>query len=98
MDFIEEHSQTIIEMMLVYVPKLLLALLVLIVGFWVIKRVVKLLDRTLAKREVDTTLRSFLDSLVSVLFKALLLISVASMVGIETTSFIAVLAAEGKEY
>jgi len=95
MDFIEEHSQTIIEMILVYGPKLLLALLVLVVGFLVIKRVVKLLDYTLAKREVDSTLRGFLDSLVGVLFKALLLISVASMVGIETTSFIAVLAAGG---
>ena len=78
-----------------YGPKLLLAILVLIVGFWIIKRVVKLLDRGLAKKDVEPTLRSFLDSLVSVLLKALLLISVASMIGIATTSFIAVLGAAG---
>ena len=95
MEFIEKHSQTIVELGLSYGPRLLLALLVLFVGFWIIKRVVGLLDHAMLKKEVEVTLRRFLSSLVSILFKTLLLISVASMVGVETTSFIAVLGAAG---
>ncbi|MEZ5523385.1 MAG: mechanosensitive ion channel [Pseudomonadales bacterium] len=95
MEFVEKHSQTIVEMVMQYGPKLLLAILVLIVGFWIIKRVVRLLDRALDKKGVEVTLSRFLESLTSIMLKALLLISVASMVGIETTSFIAVLGAAG---
>jgi len=91
MEFIEEHSETIINMILLYGPQLVLA----IVGFWIIKRVIGLMDRALTKKDVEPTLKSFLDSLLSVILKALLLISVASMVGIQTTSFIAVLGAAG---
>lgn len=95
MEFVEEHSETIINMILLYGPQLVLAIVVLIVGFWIIKRVIGLMDRALNKKSVEPTLTRFLESLASVILKALLLISVASMVGIETTSFIAVLGAAG---
>lgn len=78
-----------------YGPKLLLALLTLVVGMKLIGTLVRLLDRSLEKREFDATLRPFLLSLLSIGAKALLLISVASMVGIATTSFVAVLGAAG---
>jgi len=94
-EFVEEHSETIINMILLYGPQLVLAIVVLVVGFWIIKRVIGLMDRALTKKDVEPTLKSFLDSLLSVILKALLLISVASMVGIQTTSFIAVLGAAG---
>lgn len=95
MEFIEENSEMITEMAMTYGTKLLLAIVVLIVGFWLIKRVVSVLDRVLDNRGVEVTLSRFLESLTGILLKALLLISVASMVGIETTSFIAVLGAAG---
>lgn len=74
-------------------PGLLLAILVLVVGLWIIKRVVNLINKGLAASDTDPTLARFLGSLASIVLKALLLISVAGMVGIETTSFIAVLGA-----
>ena len=95
LDLIKEHSQKITEMLLAYTPRFLLALLVLIVGFWLINRVTRLLVKTLEKRAVDVTLKRFLESLIGILLKAILVISAASMVGIETTSFIAVLGAAG---
>lgn len=95
MEMVEQHSQKIVEMLLQYGPKFLLAILVLIVGFWIIKKVVGLMDMALTKKDVELTLKRFLESLTSVLLKALLLISVASMVGIETTSFIAIVGAAG---
>lgn len=95
MEFIEKHSETVVNLVLLYAPKFLLALVVLVVGFWIIKRIVGVLDKALNKKGVEPTLTRFLESLTSVILKALLLISVASMVGIETTSFIAVLGAAG---
>jgi len=62
---------------------------------WIINRLVGVLGRTLESQNVEITLARFLRSLASVGLKVLLLISVAGMVGIETTSFIAVLGAAG---
>ena len=84
-----------VEHAITYVPQLLLTLLLLLVGLWVIKRVVGVFSGTLARGDTDVTLARFLTNLVSVGLKALLFISLASMVGIETTSFIAVLGAAG---
>lgn len=95
MGMLEEHSQTIIDLLLAYTPRLILAIVVLIVGFWLIKKVTGLLEAAMDKKNVEVTLRRFLGNLTGVLLKALLLISVASMVGIQTTSFIAIVGAAG---
>lgn len=94
-DQLNSYFDTFVEMTIAYGPKLVLAIVVLVAGMWIINRFVALIGRGLEAREFETTLASFLRSVVSVLFKALLLISVASMVGIETTSFIALLGAAG---
>ncbi len=81
------------DMLLGYAPKVIGAILTLIIGFWVIGRIIKILDRTMEKREFDPTIRPFLRSLLSIGLKVLLLLSVASMFGIETTSFVAIFGA-----
>ncbi len=78
-----------------YGPRILYSLIVLVVGFWIIKRVKILLNKRLSKKNSDPSLRHFLTSLVSISLKVLLLVSIASMLGIATTSFIAVLGAAG---
>jgi small conductance mechanosensitive channel len=60
-----------------------------------VKRIVALTAKAMERSSAEPTLSKFLSSMVSIGLKALLLISVASMVGIETTSFIAILAAAG---
>ena len=95
MEMLEKNSDKAVEMLMLYGPKLVLAIVVLFVGFWIIKKVVGLVGKSAEKNGVEVTLKRFLESLVGVLLKALLLISVASMIGIETTSFIAVLGAAG---
>ena len=84
-----------VEMAMTYGPKLLLAIIVLFVGLWIINRFVRLMGVGMEKSNTEPTLARFLGNLTSIGLKALLLISVASMVGIETTSFIAVLGAAG---
>lgn len=95
MDMLESNSDKAVELLMLYGPKFVLALVVLFVGFWIIKRVVGLLGSVMQKNEVELTLKRFLESLVGIILKALLLISVASMIGIETTSFIAIIGAAG---
>ena len=72
-----------------------LAIVVLIIGLWIINRVVRLMGAGMERSNTEPTLAKFLCNLCSFGLKALLLISVASMIGIETTSFIAVLGAAG---
>ncbi len=73
----------------------LLALVTLIIGLIIIKNVVKLADKVMKKREVDDSLRPFLRVLLGAVLKLMLGISVIGMVGVETTSFVAVLGAAG---
>ena len=91
---IRPYIDQAIDLAIAYTPKLLLALLTLMIGLWLINRLLKFTDNTLSKR-YDPTLTRFVHSLASVGLKTILLISVASMVGIATTSFIAVLGAAG---
>ena len=83
----------ITDMAIAYAPKVLLALLTLVIGFWIIGRIVKFLGRMLERSGMDTSLSKFLSSLASVAMKVMLLLSVAGMFGINTTSFIAILGA-----
>lgn len=94
-DRIQGYIDQIVGLGIEWGPRLLLALVVLVVGLWIINRVVAMFRKGMEAREVEPSLAGFVESLSSILFKALLLVSVASMVGIETTSFIAILGAAG---
>ncbi len=90
---LSELTEKAIALVMTYTPKLLLAIVTLVVGLWLVNRFVRLLDHRLGKK--DPTLNKFLCGLISAVLKVMLLISVASMIGIETTSFIAVVGAAG---
>lgn len=92
---LSNYSEKIVDLILMYAPRLVLAIVVLIIGLWVIKFAVRGMNRLMEKSEVELSLRKFLSSIVNLLLKVLLLISVASMVGIATTSFVAILGAAG---
>jgi len=95
MDNFEIYYKQAIDFAWNVIPGFLLALIVLIIGLWIIKLIVKGVNKAMEKSDVEISLRKFLLSLTSIGLKALLLISVASMIGIATTSFIAVLGAAG---
>lgn len=83
----------VMELVMTYGPTLLLAIVTLIIGFWIIGWVTRLLGNLMAKRGVDETVQPFLKSLVGVGLKIMLLLSVAGMFGVETASFIAIFGA-----
>ena len=74
-------------------PQVAGAVLTLIIGFWIISRITKFMEQSMKKRGMDETIRPFLSSLVSVGLKVMLLLAVAEMFGIETTSFVAIFGA-----
>ncbi|MCW8834062.1 MAG: mechanosensitive ion channel [Colwellia sp.] len=92
---LESLSTKAYELGLEYAPKLALAILTLLIGLWIISGISKLTRLSMERSKVDPTLIPFIGSLVSWILKVLLFISVASMIGIATTSFIAVLGAAG---
>ena len=75
--------------------KLLGALAVWVVGSWVIKLLRAGLGRAMTARQVDKTLQSYIDASAAVLMRILVLIAIFGVMGIETTSFAALLAAVG---
>ena len=85
----------VIDLVLFYGPKLVGAILVWIIGSIIVKFLAKTFSRILDKRNIDPSLKPFLTGIVSSLLKVMLGISVLGMVGIEMTSFIAILGAAG---
>ncbi len=83
------------RIVLEYGPKFLGAMLALVIGLWLIKWALKLVHTGLGKARVDDSLKPFLKSLVGALLKVMLAISIMTMLGINMTSFIAILGAAG---
>ena len=94
MDF-SGQLESLVTMAGLRAPNLVKALLIIIIGFWIEGRVMKLIGRTMDRAELDKDVQPFLKSLVSVLFKVLVVVSAAGVVGVEVTAFAALLAAAG---
>jgi small conductance mechanosensitive channel len=82
-------------LILEYAPRLLFAVLTLVIGLWIVKIIVKAVEKGLERGETDETLKGFLTSIVSVLLKIMVYITAIGMLGVQMTSFIAILGAAG---
>jgi len=91
-----EHYQKILTDALVkYTPKVLAALALLIIGWWVIGLIMKMFRRFLAKKDMEPSLQKFLVDLAGWALKILLIVTVISQLGVATTSFAAIIGAAG---
>lgn len=77
----------------IYGPKIVLGLVILFIGFKIIKKLVKFIGLALEKSGISQSIRPFLISIIAVLLKITLLLIVASIIGIELSVFTAVIAA-----
>lgn len=87
----QELTQNAIQ----YGTKLLVALLVLFIGFKLANRVARMAKKTMERLGLSENLLPFIGSLVGISIKVLLLLSAAAIVGVEMSSFVAILAAAG---
>lgn len=92
---ITDNMDTYIALLLESGVTIIAAAITLIVGLWLIKRVVRTANGYMEKREFDATLRPFLRDFLMFGLKVMLIISVVGMLGVQMTSFIAVLGAAG---
>ena len=89
------YAERMVGVAVEYAPSVVVAIVVLIVGLWIANRVAKAVQGVMEAKELTPSLVGFITNLFRISLKTLIIISVASMVGIETTSFIAVLGAAG---
>ncbi len=78
-----------------YAPKLLGGLIVLVIGLWLTKIITKGVGKSLERSNIDQSLVPFLRSLINIILKALVAITVMGMIGVEMTSFVAIIGAAG---
>ncbi|WP_010523335.1 mechanosensitive ion channel family protein [Aquimarina agarivorans] len=78
-----------------YGLKIAQAILVLFIGLWIIKLLVKGIKKALNRTEIDESLKGFLLNLLTWALKALLVITVLGQLGVKTTSFVAIIGAAG---
>lgn len=83
------------DIVVTYGPKLLGAIVVWIIGSWIVKLLTRGFGKALDRGKTDVSLKPFLTSIIGMLLKVMLVISVLGMLGIEMTSFIAILGAAG---
>ncbi|MFC6998699.1 mechanosensitive ion channel family protein [Rufibacter roseus] len=91
-DFIFTRIQ---DFALLYGIRILIALFILIIGLWLINRITTLVYNVMTRRNMDPSLRPFLRNVLKVLLMVLLIIVVIGQVGLEVTSFIALLGSAG---
>ena len=95
MDKLQPYLDKVWDLILAYSPKIITALIILIIGLWLIKVITKYARKMMLKRGVDETLMKFLGDLLNWTLKALLFVTVVSQLGVPATSFVAILGAAG---
>ncbi len=75
--------------------KILLSLVIYYVGRWLIRRAIQIMEKGFVARDVEVSLRSFLKSMVNIVLYVLLILTIVQLLGINTTSLVAMLASAG---
>lgn len=92
---VSNYANTFIQVLIDYSPKLISAFVILIVGLYAIRVINRLIRKIMVKRDLDPTLTKFLADILLWALRVLLFVTFISKLGIETSSFVAILGAMG---
>ncbi len=95
LDNLETKVGRLTDVVIDAIPGIIGGIILLVIGKYVINLVNRLLHKRFEKRNVDPSIRAFISSIVKIVMWVMLLLTVASQIGIQTTSFIAALSAFG---
>lgn len=95
LDFSNIALEDLIKNLSTFGQKVLVAIIVFLVGRFIIKHICKLISKLMKKRNVEASLQSFTSSLISISLNLLLAIMLISILGIETTTFVGLFAGAG---
>lgn len=76
-------------------PRVVIAILFLVIGWWIINNILKWINNILTKRKIDPSVQPFLSSIIGILLKVLLLLSCIQIVGLQLTVFTTLIGAFG---
>ena len=94
-DISKESFEKLLSMILGYLPNIIKAILVLIIGLWIIRTIVKMLRKFFDRKDYDITLEKFILDLVNWGLKVVLIILIVTQLGVKSTSLVALLGAAG---
>lgn len=94
-DYVADYASTFVKTLIEYSPKLISAFLILFIGLYAIRLINRLIRKVMIKRELDPTLTKFLADILLWVLRVLLFVTFISKLGIETSSFVAILGAMG---
>lgn len=95
MNQLNAYAEQIFSLAVDFAPRLLLSISVWLLGWWLIERLAGIVNNSMERLKISKDIRPFLRSLVKIGLRVFLIFSVAGIVGIETASFVAVMAALG---
>lgn len=90
-----DYANTFITVLVDYSPKVISAFLILFIGLYTIRLINRFIRRIMIKRQLDPTLTKFLADILLWVLRVLLFVTFISKLGIETSSFVAILGAMG---
>lgn len=94
-DQLSSYANTFLKVLLDYSPKLISAFVILFAGLYIIRLINRFIRRIMVKRNLDPTLTKFLADILLWVLRIVLFVSFISKLGIETSSFVAILGAMG---
>lgn len=94
-DYFTKYKDSFINVLIDYTPRLISALILLFVGIWAIRFINKIARGIMTKREIEPTLIEFLSDIIFWGLRIVLFIAVITKLGVESSSFVAILGAAG---
>jgi small conductance mechanosensitive channel len=92
---LEQYWVDIQDVLIKFGGKLVIAILLLIVGFWIINKITKFFSNVMKKRGMDESLRPFLTTVINITLKVMIFIPIIAILGVATSSFLAILGSAG---
>ena len=92
---LEKYSQWALDAIVTFLPNILIAVAILVIGFWVIKKINKLALAALGRTGIPQEITSFFSSFLDIAMKAVVLLLAAGRLGFDATSLVALVAAAG---
>lgn len=91
----KEHVDKAIDWVWNALPNLIMAILMLVIGLWVVRFLNRMVRSFFAKKDYDPTLETFLQSFISIALKAILFVLVVTQLGVKSSSLVAIVGAAG---
>ena len=92
---LEKHLENAIEWFWDFIPNLILAIIIFVVGWWMVRFINKIVAKFFDKKDYEPTLESFIQSFINISLKVLLFVVVVTQLGVKSSSLVAMIGAAG---